>query len=241
MSPATTPSDAAGRIGTAPVTVREVTAESLGDGPPEIPWHLTPAVPGTIALQLRSTVRRVAIGAGLARNAELVETVRGLPGVPAVVTSPAGGTFIIGGDAWLGLCAIGVPHAGQPMPLDWMLHSLQAWFTDALRGFGVVPAVERVDGGWCPGFSDVAVDHRKLAGLGFRMTREWVVMRGVMNVQPMSAADFDVLQQCHRLIDVDIRRDAAISLAEASGIESLTVDDVIARTRAVATAGVSAR
>ena len=237
MGSASTPSDAARLIGTAPVTVREVTGESLGDGPPEIPWHLTPAAPGSIALQLRTTVRRVAIGAGLARNDELVETVRALPGVPAVVTSPAGGTFVIGGEAWLGLCAIGVPVAGQPMPLDWMLHSLQAWFVQALRPFGVTPAVERVDGGWCPGFSDIAVDHRKLVGLGFRMTKDWVVMRGVMNVRPMSDTDFDVLQRCHRLIDVEIRRDAAISLAEAANVPALTAPDVIARMRDATTDG----
>ena len=223
------------RVGVAPVGVREVTAESLVDTPPEIPWHITPSEPDRIALQLRTTVRRVAMGAGLARNLDLVETVRALPGVPPVVTSPAGGTFIIGGDAWLGLCAIGVPRPGQPMPLDWMLHSLQAWFVRALAAFDVAPVVERVDGGWCPGFSDIAVAHRKLAGLGFRMTKDWVVTRGVMAVRPMSTSDFDILQRCHRLIDVDIRRDAAVSLAEAALMPALTVEDVIARVRDVAT------
>ena len=118
------------------VKVAEISAERYIDEPPEIPWHITPR-PGDIALQLRTTVRRVAVGAGLARNTELVERVRQIEGVPAVVTSPAGGTFIIGGDAWLGLCAIGFPLPGQPMPLDWMMRSLHRWFDAALAPLGV--------------------------------------------------------------------------------------------------------
>src|SRR5260221_5823920 len=104
----------------APVRVVEVTAEHEFEGPPEIPWHLAPE-PGNVAMQLRSTTRRVMIGAGLARRTELVEAVKNLPGLPGLATSPAGGTFIVGGDNWLGLCAIGaVPHSGRA-PLDWIM------------------------------------------------------------------------------------------------------------------------
>ena len=220
------------RLSLSPVSVAEVTAERVVDDPPEIPWHLTPPV-GEIALQLRSTLRRVAIGAGLARDRRLVDAVRQLPGVPAVVTSPAGGTFIVGGEAWLGLCAIGSPRPGQPMPLDWMLHSLHRWFAAALAPFSVVATVERVDGAWCPGFSDLAVAGRKLAGLGFRVTRERVVMRGVMAVRPMTDADFDVLVRCHRLIGVQLRRDSAISLAEAGEAPDLDVAATIDAFRGV--------
>lgn len=226
--PALTPPPAGG--GSAPVSVREVTAERLVDDPPEIPWHITPET-GRIALQLRTTVRRVAVGAGLARNAELLEKVAAIEGVPAVVTSPAGGTFVIGGPAWLGLCAIGVPPPGQPLPLDWMLRSLHRWFGAALGPMGVSTSVGRVQGAWCPGFSDIATQGRKLAGLGFRVTRDWVVMRGVLAVQPMSDADLDVLVRCHRLIGVEVRGEAAISLAEASGQGSLDVPAVIEATR----------
>lgn len=226
--------DALHRLSLSPVSVAEVTAERVVDDPPEIPWHITPPV-GEIALQLRSTVRRVAIGAGLARDSDLVEAVRTLPGVPAVVTSPAGGTFIVGGEAWLGLCAIGSPPAGQPMPLDWMLHSLHRWFESALQPLGVVPLVRRVEGAWCPGFSDIAVAGRKLAGLGFRVTRERVVMRGVMAVRPMSDEDFDVLVRCHRLIGVEVRRATAISLCEAARSPDLDVATTIDAFRAVTT------
>lgn len=223
------------RLSLSPVSVAEVTAEHVVDDPPEIPWHLTPPV-GEIALQLRSTVRRVAIGAGLARDSELVNAVRALPGVAAVVTSPAGGTFIVGGEAWLGLCAIGTPPPGQPMPLDWMLHSLRRWFERALEPMSVTATVGRVEGAWCPGFSDIAVEGRKLAGLGFRVTREWVVMRGVLAVRPMSDDDFDVLVRCHRLIGVDVRREVAISLSEAAASPDLDVAGTIAAFRSVATA-----
>jgi hypothetical protein len=222
------------RLALAPVSVAEVTAERDVEGPPEIPWHLIPPV-GEIAFQLRTTVRRVAMGAGLARNAELVEAVRALDGVPAVVTSPAGGTFIIGGDAWLGLCAIGSPPPGQPMPLDWMLHSLHRWFDAALAPFSVRVDVGRVDGAWCPGFSDIAVGGRKLAGLGFRVTRERVVMRGVLAVRPMSDADLDVLIRCHRLIGVEVRPATAISLAEAAQQPDVDVAAAIEAFRPVTT------
>jgi hypothetical protein len=210
----------------AQVRVAEVSVERYVDDPPEIPWHITP-VAGDIAVQLRTTVRRVAVGAGLARNAELMERVRQLEGVPAVVTSPAGGTFIVGGDAWLGLCAIGVPLPGQPLPLDWMVRSLHRWFDAALAPLGVNTEVGRVEGAWCPGFSDIATHGRKLAGLGFRVTRDWVVMRGVMAVQPMSYADLDLLVRCHRLINVEVRGEAAISLSEASGLPGLDVTATI--------------
>lgn len=208
------------------VRVAEVSAERYVDDPPEIPWHITPSA-ADIAVQLRTTVRRVAVGAGLARNTDLVERVRHIAGVPAVVTSPAGGTFIIGGEAWLGLCAIGVPPPGQPLPLDWMMRSLQRWFDAALAPLRVTTEVGRVEGSWCPGFSDIATQGRKLAGLGFRVTRDWVVMRGVMAVQPMSAADLEVLVQCHRLINVEVRGDTAISLSEASGLPLLDVPATI--------------
>jgi len=141
----------------------------------------------------------------------------------------------LGGDAWLGLCAIGVPSPGQPLPLDWMLRSLHRWFVAALEPFGVTPSVGRVEGAWCPGFSDIASGGRKLAGLGFRVPRDGVVMRGVMAVRPMSEADLDVLVQCHRLIGVEVRGETATSLAEASGRPSLDVPTVIEATRHVRT------
>jgi len=224
----TTPLSAAPAAWPGVVRVAEVTSELSLDDPPELPLHLA-GEPGTVAVQLRTTMRRVSLGAGLARKADLVAAVRALPGLPGLATSPAGGTFVIGGPGWLGLCAVGVPPQEGGMPLDWMNHSLTAWFETALSGFGVRAATGRVQGGWCPGFSDLSVDGRKLIGLGFRVTREWVVMRGMMAVAPITDDDMDLLVACHRLIGVEVVPAANTSLADAAGVPDLGVADVIER------------
>jgi hypothetical protein len=218
----------------ASVRVAEITAERSIADLPELPLHLA-GTPGAVAMQLRTTVRRVAVGAGLARNAALLAAVRALPGLPGLVTSPAGGTFIIGGPGWLGLCAVGVPPAGLGMPLDWMSEALNLWFGAALAAFGIEVRSGRVEGGWCPGFSDISTSGRKLVGLGYRVTRDWVVMRGIMPIAPISAADLDILAACHRLIGVEIAAEANTSLSEASGNPALGVADVIERWRDVRT------
>jgi hypothetical protein len=217
------------------VGVAEVTAESGLEDLPELPLHLA-GEPGTVAVQLRTTLRRVAVGAGLARRADLLAAVRALPGLPGLATSPAGGTFVIGGPGWLGLCAVGVPPPERGMPLDWINDSLSSWFRTALAGLGVAAVTGRVEGGWCPGFSDVAVDGRKLIGLGYRVTRGWVVMRGMMAVAPIDEDDMDLLVACHRLIGVEVVPAANTSLAEAAGMPGLQVADVIERWRDVRTA-----
>jgi hypothetical protein len=216
------------------VRVAEVTAEGGLEDPPELPLHLAGA-PGTVAVQLRTTVRRVAVGAGLARKAELLEAVRALPGLPGLATSPAGGTFVMGGPGWLGLCAVGVPPPERGMPLDWLNASLSSWFRSALAGFGVRAGTGRVEGGWCPGFSDISVNGRKLIGLGYRVTREWVVMRGMMAVAPIAEDDMDLLVACHRLIGIGVVPAANTSLAEAAGAPGLSVAEVIERWRDVRT------
>lgn len=222
-------------IAGAPTRVVEVTAEHSAGDPPEIPWNLAPP-PGNVALQLRTTIPRVLIGAGLARRPELVEAVRNLQGVKDVATSPAGGTFAVGGPGWLGLCAIGtlpetrgpttdaaVCHSGgasgtlRRAPLDWMMDALRGWFAAGLDPLGVTVRTGRVEGAWCPGFSDIAAGGRKLAGLGFRVTRGMVVMRGVLATTAVNAADLAVLQACHRLIDLEVSPDALTSLAECTG------------------------
>ena len=218
----------------APVRVVAVTAERSADDPPEIPWQLAPA-PGEVAVQLRTTLPRVLVGAGLARKAELVEAVRNLPGVATVATSPVGGTIVVGGPGWLGLCAIGTLPDARHAPLDWMLDALRCWFDAALRPLGVAVTTGRVDNAWCPGFSDVAAGGRKLAGLGFRVTRGLVVMRGVMATSPVSPADLAVLQATHRLLGLRVEAEALTSLAEATGDPGWDDARAIAHFRAVAT------
>src|SRR5207302_4592360 len=116
----------------------------------------------------------------------------------------------------------------------WMLDGLRAWIEAGLRPLGIEPQIGRIEGAWCPGFSDVGVGGRKLAGLGFRVTRDWVLMRGVMAVSPVDAADWELLAACHRLIDVDIRPQAATSLVETTGDPSWTVDSAIEHLQPIA-------
>ena len=214
------------------VRVAEVTEERRRHDPPEIPLHLA-GDPGTVGLQLRTTLRRVSMSGGLARREDLVAAVRALPGLPGLTSSPVGGTFMVGGPGWLGLCAVGVPPRPGLLPLDWMAGALSAWFETALGGFGVPVAMGRVEGGWCPGFTDISVGGRKLVGLGYRVTRDWVVMRGGMPIRPISPEDMDLLVACHRLIGVEVRPDANTSLAEAAGKPDLEVADVLERWRDV--------
>jgi hypothetical protein len=221
-----TPGSAAAVARTA-VRVAEVTAERDMAVELPLPLHLLGPV-GTVNVQLRTMLRRVAMGAGLARRAELVAAVRALPGLPGLVSSPAGGTFVIGGQHWLGVAAIGTPPPGDALALDWMVTALRDWFNQRLVGVGVAVELGRVDGAWCPGFSDLSAGGRKLVGLGFRVTKDWVVMRGVLAVQPVDAADLELLAALHALIGVDVVREANTSLAELTGDSSWTAARAIA-------------
>jgi hypothetical protein len=209
------------------VRVAEVTSERDMAVELPLPLHLLgPA--GTVSVQLRTMLRRVAMGAGLARRSELVAAVQNVPNLPGLVTSPAGGTFVIGGDHWLGVAAIGTPPPGDALALDWMVHALHGWFNERLSTVGVSVELGRVDGAWCPGFSDVSAGGRKLVGLGFRVTKDWVVMRGVFAVQPLDDADLELLTALHALIGVDVVRAANTSLAEETGDSTWTAQSAIA-------------
>ena len=209
------------------VHVAEVTDEVDGVLGPDLPWHLA-GPPDTIAVSLRRSTPRVVIGAGLGRRMDLVEATRALWPGGLVEVSAAGGTFALGGAGWLGLAAVGVLPPGTPMPLDWMTRALAGWFGDMLGRLGITVRMGRVDHAWCPGFSDVSAGGRKLAGTGFRVTRDHVAMRGMLAVQPLSAADADLLVRTHALIGVDVDPATATSLVEATGDRSWTVDRAVA-------------
>lgn len=210
-----------------PVRVAEVTAERDPQSELPLPLHLL-GPRGTVAVQLRTMVRRVSMGAGLARRPDLLAAAREVAGPVALVVSPAGGSFVVGGERWLGVAAIGAPPPGEAIALDWMLRALRDWFATRLTEIGVPIAVGRVEGGWCPGFSDISAGGRKLVGLGFRITRDWVVMRGVMAVGPLSAEDLALLQALHALLGVAVAREANTSLAELTGDPRWTAERAIA-------------
>ena len=93
----------------------------------------------------------------------------------------------------------------------------RGWFSAARQPLGVAVQVGRVENAWCPGFSDIGVDGRKLAGLGFRVTRGVVVMRGVLPTTPVSADDLALVQACHRLIDLHVDPATLTSLVQCTG------------------------
>lgn len=214
------------------VRVAEVTAERDDADPKALPLHLAGAE-GTVTMQLRTTLRRVGMGAGVARRSDLVDAVRALPGFPGLAPSDTGGTFTVGGPGWLGLAAVGVPPSPQRMRLDWMTEALRSWFDAAFGPIGLRLRTGRVDGAWCPGFSDVSVEGRKLVGLGFRLTRDWIAMRGLMPVLPVDDADHELLVACHRLIGIEIRRDASTSLVQCTGDAEWTVEGAMEQLRLV--------
>jgi hypothetical protein len=216
----------------ATVRVAEVTTEREEDDPRRLPLHLAGAE-GTVAVQLRTTLRRVGLGSAVARRPEVVAAVRRLPGLPGVAAAGTGGTFALGGPGWLGLGAVGVPPRPLRMRLDWMTGAVLAWFEAALGPLGVRPAMGRVEGAWCAGFSDVGVDGRKLAGLGFRVTRDWIAMRGMLAVRPVDDPDHELLVACHRLIGVEVRRAASTSLVESTGDPRWTVERAIDHLRGI--------
>jgi hypothetical protein len=195
--------------------VVELTAETGVDDPPEIPLHLMPAM-GSVAIQLRSTVSRVCVGAGLARHPELLDQMRAVGGMQ-VAASPAGGTVVVTGPGVLGFCAIGVPPPEATFSLDWMLSRVADWFRASLATYGVTDvSVGKVDGAWCPGFSDIAVGGKKLVGLGFRVTKDWVVVRGVLPVIAYDAAEVNALVKCHELIGVTVETEKFIALEQCT-------------------------
>ena len=200
----------------ASVRVAEVTSERDGETRLELPLHLL-GQPGAVALQLRTTLPRVGIGSGVARRSTVLTALEAEPDLPGLVRSRVGGTFSVGGPGWLGLAAVGVPPHSARSRLDWMMAALGAWCLEALRPLGIFPRVGRVESAWCAGFSDVAVQGRKLIGLGFRVTRTFVAVHGIMAVRPISDADFALLVRCHRLIDAELRREAVTSLVECTG------------------------
>jgi hypothetical protein len=214
------------------VRVAEVIAEHDADDPRELPLHLAGA-DGTVAIQLRTTLRRVGMGAGVARRPEIVDALRALPGFPGMAPSDTGGTFTVGGPGWLGLAAVGVPPGPQRMRLDWMTGALRSWFDAAFGSLGLRLRTGRVEGAWCPGFSDVSVGGRKLVGLGYRVTRDWIAMRGMMPVRPIDDADHELLVACHRLIGVEVRPEASTSLVECTGDSRWTVESAIEHLRGI--------
>ncbi|HUY98079.1 MAG TPA: hypothetical protein VMW47_10760 [Verrucomicrobiae bacterium] len=222
--------------GPSAVRVAEVGQES---GEPEqtaIPWELG-GPPGQVAVQLRTTLARVTVGAGLARRPGLLTAVRAIPGLPGVATSPVGGTFVVGGPAWLGLTAVATLPSPVVFPIDWMLGTVAGWLRGFLGPLGVALTLGPVPGAWCPGFSDGQVGGRKLVGLGFRVSRGRIACRGMVAILPMAPRDLEWLAATHRLIDLAVHPERCTSLVECTGDPSWTTSAAIAGLSQAPTSG----
>jgi hypothetical protein len=179
------------------------------------------AEPGEITVLLLRSTQGVTLGSSLVRRPELVDEIRRIDGIGEVRTSSLGGTVGPGGEHWLGFLAVARLPDPCPRPLDRLTDSLRAFLEDRLRPFAVHLDQGRVDGAWCPGFSDLAVDSRKLAGLGMRLAGGWGLVRGVVAVSPPDPDELRCLDLCHRVFGEGIDRDRIISLAEIEGMAGI--------------------
>ncbi|MGC1185207.1 MAG: hypothetical protein WBA31_08675 [Candidatus Dormiibacterota bacterium] len=177
--------------------------------------------PGEITLLLLRSTRGVTLGTALVRRPQVVAEIRRIPGIGAVRTSTLGGTVGPGGEHWIGFLAAARLPDPCPRPLDRLTDSLRAYLEDRLRPFAVHLTKGRVDRAWCPGFSDLAVGGRKLAGLGMRLTGGWGLVRGVVAVSPPSPEELRSLDLCHRVFGSGVDAERLISLAEIDGLAGI--------------------
>ncbi len=168
--------------------------------------------PGVLWLWPLASAGGVSVGPTLGRRPELLEALRALPGLGAIHVSPVGGTIGPAGRAWLNLLGMARLPADCPFPLDRLTATAHQLLQRRLAGREVVRG--RVDGSWCPGFSDLSVEGRKLVGIGFKLTARWAALRLVVAVRPPSASEFSALHQAHQLIGTSLRRSALTSLAQ---------------------------
>lgn len=213
-------SAAGGGVDPWPVRVLGVSDEDDPQIAADLKGGLT-ADPGEITLQLLRTSRGVTLGSALARQPELVDRIRQIEGIGAVRTSSIGGTVGPGGEHWLSFLAVGRLPDPCPRPLDRLTSALRAFLEDRLSSYGVRLELGRVEGAWCPGFSDLAIEGRKLVGLGLRLTAGWGLVRGVVAVSPPDREELERLSACHLVFGPGLDYSRLASLAEIPGLEGM--------------------
>lgn len=160
----------------------------------------------------------VTLGPALGRRKEVVRAISQVPGVGEVRLSQIGGTIGPGGPAWLSLLFAARFRPGKPRPLDLGLGLVQLWLEGALPPL----ARGRIEGAWCPGFSDLAIGGRKLVGVGFKLRRDVLLARAVVAVRPLSPPELAVLDACHRTFGKQVQGAVLTSMAEVMGIADLS-------------------
>jgi hypothetical protein len=179
------------------------------------------ADPGQISLRLLRSRAGVTLGSTLARQPEVVERIRQIPGIGSVRISSIAGTVGPGGEHWLGFLAAARLPAPSPKPLDALNLSLLSFLAQRLKPYGVGLKLGRVNGAWCPGFSDIGLNGRKLAGLGLRLTGGWGLVRGVVAVSRPGAEELQRLDQCHRTFGPGLDYATFTSLSEIPGLSAI--------------------
>jgi hypothetical protein len=161
------------------------------------------------------------LGSTLARQPEVVDRIRQIPGIGRIRISPIAGTVGPGGEHWLGFLAAARLPTPSARPLDALNQSLLAFLEQRLEPYGVRLELGRVNGAWCPGFSDIGLKGCKLAGLGLRLTGGWGLVRGVVAVSPPDADELQRLDQCHRTFGPGLDYATFTSLSEISGLAGI--------------------
>jgi hypothetical protein len=182
------------------------------------------AAAGEISLLLLVSRPGVTLGSSLTRKPELVAQIRRIREIGEVRTSPIAGTVGPGGENWLGFLAVARMPQPCPRPLDRLTHSLRAFLEERLRPSRVRLSQGQVDGAWCPGFRDLSVEGRKLAGLGLRLTGGWGLVRGVVAVCPPGPEELAALNACHLVFGSGVNGARLISISELPGLSGTDRD-----------------
>jgi len=146
------------------------------------------------------TAPGVTLGSAIWRKPQLLAAIRGVVGIGEVRLSPIGGTIGPGGASWLSLLFVARLPDPFPQPLDQLLAGFITFLGNRLAPWNVPLGKGRVEGAWCPGFSDITVEGRKLAGLGFKLTREAALVRAIIGVRAPAAAEIVALDAAHRTL-----------------------------------------
>ncbi|MGC2295512.1 MAG: hypothetical protein WA695_02320 [Candidatus Dormiibacterota bacterium] len=192
------------------------------------------ADPGEISVRLLRSRAGVTLGSTLTRQPDVVDRIRQIPGIGSIRTSRIAGTVGPGGEHWLGFLAAARLPRPVPRPMDALNQSLRAFLERRLEPYGVRLEMGRVNGAWCPGFSDIALSGRKLAGLGLRLAGGWGLVRGVVAVSPPGPEEFQRLDQCHRTFGPGLDYATFTSLSEIPGLSGIDQEAAVQLLGAVA-------
>ncbi len=174
----------------------------------------------TVAIPVTSS-RGVTLGSSIWRKPGLEDAIRGVPCVGQVRLSPIGGTVGPVGPCWLGVLLVTRLPTPSARPLDLMLKVAQGLLQRGIARFGARVESGRVEGAWCPGFSDLSVEGRKLAGVGFKLTREVGLARLIIGVRRPGEGELAALDGCHRALGLEVREERLSWLNEVIGRSSL--------------------